>query len=253
AAAGAAARASSILAEATADAADALRWEGEVLTGERLRREANATLARAGVSDAGNTAVRVGGPRAEGGEFRAADAPIRPGETVAVDLAPRGPKGYHAALSRTFVVDGDGGWERRAHVACESALRVGRSEIEPGASASRVRGEVAAEVAAYGFEMDRGNRSGGERREGGGEEDERGEVGRRGGGIADATVHGVGLSRCEPPSGRAGGTLREGAVVVMRASVSGPEGEIRLADAVAVTAEGCEVLAEAPRRLTPEA
>ena len=206
----------------------ALRWNGETLTAERLRRAVNATLAGAGVSDADNTVIGAGRAAAA---RRAGDGPIRAGETVVVDVAPRGPDGYHGGLTRTFVVDGDGGWARRAYVAVEAAREAALAEAEPGAPAATVHGEAAAELAAYGFDPDAAS----------------GEAG-----FAHGAGHGVGVSRREPPSLPGDDALRAGHVLAVRPGVYDPAaGGVRVADVVVVREDGYEVLAEYPFGTAP--
>ncbi|WP_128906150.1 M24 family metallopeptidase [Halorubrum amylolyticum] len=208
-----------------------LRWEGAPLTTERLRRAVNATLAARGVRDASDTAIGVGPSAAD--RHDAGDDPIRPGETVLVDVSPRGPDGYRGDLTRTFVVDGDGGWERRAYLAVESARAVALGEIKPGVPAKTVHGEAVAELAAYGFDPNA-------------EEGEAGFI--RGAG------HGVGVSLHESPSLSSGTELRPGHVIAVEPGVSDPSaGEVRLGDLVVVTEDGSEVLAEYPFGIAPTA
>ncbi|WP_050033534.1 M24 family metallopeptidase [Halorubrum halophilum] len=211
------------------DRRSALRWEGAPLTTERLRRAVNATLAAHGVRDAGDTAVGAGPSAAD--LHYLGDDPIRPGETVLIDVSPRGPDGYRGDLARTFVLDGDGGWERRASLAVESAREVALGEIEPGATAASVHGEAAAELGAYGFDPNAGE----------------GETG-----FTHGTGHGVGVSLHESPSLSSGTELRPGHVVAVEPGVYDPDvGGVRLEDIVVVTDEGYEVLAEYPFGIIP--
>jgi len=206
-----------------------LRREGVPLTTERLRREANAALAARGVRDAGNTVIGAGPSAAD--LHYVGDVPIRPGETVLLDVSPRGPGGYYGDMTRTFVVDGDGGWERRAYVAVESAREAALAEIEPGVPAKTVHGEAAAELAAYGFDPNAG-------------EDEAG--------FTHGTGHGVGVSLHESPSLSGAGELRPGNVVTVEPGVYDPDvGGVRLEDLVVVTDDGYEVLAEYPFGIVP--
>lgn len=218
------ARAESALAAAEADGGR-LRREGAPLTVERLRRVANAALASAGVGAADATDVRTGG----GAPDRRRDGTIRPGETVRIDLSPRGPRGYRGALARTFVVAGEGGWERRAHVAVEAARRAALAELDDGAgvSPSTVREEATAELTAYGF--------------GGGE-------------TVRGAVRGVGLARREAPAPGADAPLEAGNAVALELELADPdEGAVRVADLLLVGDDGCEPLGEFPRSLAPEA
>ena len=206
-----------------------LRWEGEPLTTERLRREVNRVLAARGVRDAGNTVIGAGPSAAD--LHYVGDDPIRPGETVLLDISPRSPDGYYGDVTRTFVVDGDGGWERRAYVAVEAAREAALAEIEPGVPAKTVHGEAAAELAAYGFEP---NAAEGEA------------------GFTHGTGHGVGVSLHEGPSLSGAGELRPGHVVTVEPGVYDPDiGGVRLEDLILVTDDGYEILAEYPFGIVP--
>ena len=217
------------------DAGDArrppLRWEGDSLTTERLRREVNRVLAARGVRDAGNTVIGAGPSAAD--LHYVGDDPIRPGETVLLDVSPRGPDGYYGDVTRTFVVDGDGGWERRAYVAVEAAREAALAEVEAGVPAKTVHGEAAAELTAYGFDPNAGE----------------GETG-----FTHGTGHGVGVSLHESPSLSGAGELRPGHVVTIEPGVYDPAvGGVRLEDTVVVTEEGYELLAEYPFGIVPQA
>ncbi|MDB9280387.1 M24 family metallopeptidase [Halorubrum ezzemoulense] len=206
-----------------------LRWDGEPLTTERLRREVNAALAARGVRDAGNTVIGAGPSAAD--LHYVGDDPVRPGEAVLLDVSPRGPDGYYGDATRTFVVDGDGGWERRAYVAVEAAREAALDEVEPGVPAKTVHGEAAAELAAYGFDPNAGE----------------GEAG-----FTHGTGHGVGVSLHERPSLSGAGELRPGHVVTVEPGVYDPDiGGVRLEDLVLVTEDGYEILAEHPFGIAP--
>lgn len=207
-----------------------LRWKGEPLTTERLRRAVNRVLAARGVRDAGNTVIGAGPSAAD--LHYVGDDPIYPGETVLLDVSPRGPDGYYGDATRTFVVDGDGGWERRAYVAVEAAREVALDEIAPGVPAKTVHGEAAAELTAYGFDPNA----------------DEGEVG-----FTHGTGHGVGVSLHESPSLSGAGELRPGHVVTVEPGVYDPDvGGVRLEDLVLVTDDGYELLGEYPFGIVPQ-
>lgn len=213
------ARAEAILAD-TAVEGERVVHGSDPLTGERLRRAINAELAREGVRPAGNTAIRVGPTRVPAGVERE----VPPDATVVVSLSPRGPRGYHGALARTFVVESAGGWERRASVAVESARRAGLAAIEAGVETRSVHDEIAAEVGAFGFDA------------------------------ADApeteTVRGVGLARRERPL--MGETVPSEAVVALTPSVvDSVAGAVAVAD-LAVVDDGASVLGDYPLTITPD-
>ncbi len=72
------------------------------------------------------------------------------GEPLVVAVAPRA-DGERAPLARTFVVDGTGGWERRAAVAVEMAHDAVGRIAEPGVPVDRLVSEAIAELGAYGL------------------------------------------------------------------------------------------------------
>lgn len=223
------ARAESIL--AAADVADGrLHWEGESLTTERLRREVNARLVREGVSDAHNSVIGAGETCVD--LHFTGDVSIEAGETVLLDLSPRGPEGYYGDLSRTFVVESEGGWERRAYVAVERARDAAFAALSDGAGtvAGTVHEEAAAELAAYGFRPD-------------------GEPG-----LVHGVGHGVGMSLHEAPSLRAETELEAGMVLTVEPGVyDSAEGGVRIEDLVVVREDGFENLTGYPRSLVPRA
>jgi len=222
------ARAEAVLAAAEPDGDDLL-YEGEPLTTERLRREVDAEMARHGVRSAGNTVVGAG-PTAADLHYTGIDQ-IAPGETVLLDISPRGPHGYYGDLTRSFAVDSDGGWERRAFVAVEQAHETALEHVEAGVTAGTVHEEAAAELTAHGFRIDSS------------------EVG-----FTHGVGHGVGVSLHEGPSLRADAPLEPGNVVTVEPGVYDPEiGGVRIEDLVAVTENGYERLATYPVRFSPVA
>ncbi|MFA9516643.1 M24 family metallopeptidase [Halopenitus sp. H-Gu1] len=223
-------RAATILAEGRFGSDDprALLWDGEPLSVDRLRREMNAAMALAGVDAAGNTTVQCGSRSGSD----ATGEPLRAGEPIVIGLAPHGPDGYYGALARTFVVDGDGGWERRAHLAVESAREAGIDAIEPGVRASILHEEVAAEIGAYGFDLNPANRESG---------------------LTHDAGHGVGLERREAPALTATADLRPNTVLAIDASVRDPDvGRVRLRDLLVVTDSAVETLVNSPTGIVPE-
>jgi len=114
----------------------------------------NATLADRGVRDAGDTAIGAGPSAAD--LHYVGDDPIRPGETVLIDISPRGPDGYRGDLTGRSSSTATAAGERRAYLAVESAREAALAEIEPGVPTKTVHGEAAAELAAYGFDPNAG-------------------------------------------------------------------------------------------------
>lgn len=218
------ARAESLLASSDRVDGQAV-FEGRPLSAERLRREINTRLAERGVSPDNNTRIETAaGAESDG-------LPI--GEPICIQLAPRGPDGYYAHLTRTLAVDSDGGWERRAHVAVEAGLRAAARHIEPGVDIAMVESETVAEIGAYGFAV--GPTSDDDRQT-----------------RAAAAVRGVGLSTYEQPTPASERTLQEEMVVAVSASVVDPkQGSIRVGTLRAVTATGSKRLVTHPSSLSP--
>ncbi|WP_092635816.1 M24 family metallopeptidase [Haloplanus vescus] len=101
-----------------------------------LERLADEAIERAGADPDGATTVEPG--------------TLRPAEPIVVAVAPRA-DGRRAPLARTFVVDGRGGWERRAAVAVEMAHDAVGRVAEPGVTVQRITDEAIAELGAYGL------------------------------------------------------------------------------------------------------
>ena len=203
--------------------------DGEGLTTERLRRIVNSVLAERGVEPAGNTVIGAG-PTAADLHFTGDDA-IRAGETVLLDLSPRGPSGAYADITRTFAVESSGGWERRAYIAVSDAREAALAHVAAGVPAGTVHEEAAAEIAAHGFRVDSSEQ-----------------------GFTHSVGHGVGFSLHEPPAMGGDDPLRVGDVVTIEPGVYDPDrGGVRLEDTVVVRDEGAEILAGYPFGLTPSA
>ncbi len=214
-------RAATGLAEATDVDGHLFRAE-RPLTPERLRRAVDAAMVAADGYPCGRTTIEVDGASNEDADDTAGD-PIAPGEPVVLRLRPRGPTGYHGALTRTLVPGTDGGWERRAHVAVESALRSARTMLAAGSATVReVEAELVAEVGSFGFAES-----------------------------ATASVAGVGLEAVERPR-RGTSEIESGAVVALETGVeSAADGTVRLGDTLAVGDGDAEWLAPSSRALDP--
>lgn len=179
------------------------------LTPELLRREMAVTLARHG-AEAGGSDVRT----ARDGS--AAD-PLRAGRQILLDCRPRGLGGVRCRGTWTAVVDGDGGWQRRAHVAVDAALRAALHRAAVGETAEGVETELRAELTAYGFDD------------------------------ATAVVHGVGLAAREGPTGSE--ELTEGTALVVGGRVDGDDGAVACCETVLVD-DDVTTLVGRPSRLS---
>ena len=204
-----------------------LYLDGDPLSAQQVEREVAAALGGAGYIP---ETVQVRATATE---------PLPASDGIVVHLVPRGPHGYHGHLTRTVVVDSDGGWDRRAFIAAKAAQTAVRRHCEPGGTVETVAAEAVAELTAYGFPP----RS---RPDDAGDADATDDAG------GWATVHGVGLAPAEAPRLDTGGSLRVGSVLAVETGVVDPEyGRIRLGSLIDVTADGGEWLIEAPMSLTP--
>lgn len=200
---------------AAATAADGhLEADGAPLTLAALRRAVDGGIVDADGFPAGNTTIEAGD--------RGPDDAVPAGVPIAIAVAAREPGGYHGRLLRTFVVDGEGGPERRAHVAVSRAFDSARAYLSTdGPTVGGAAADLAAEIRAFGFDD----------------------------GIETA-VYGIGLEPAEAPAAD-GATIEPGAVVALEASVA-DEG-VRLATLFERTEAGARALDEPSRSLDPSA
>jgi hypothetical protein len=207
-------RAAAMLDDATA-VDGRLVADDEVLTASRLRAAVDEAIVEIGGFPAGNTGV-----------FAGSDGRIGVGEPVVISATPVEATGYHGGLTRTFVVDGDGGAERRAHVGVTQSFRSAAAMLTADErSVAAVEADLAAEVRAFGF-------------------DERDGI--------DVRVAGIGLDAYERPW-RPNHEIGPNAVVRLSVSVGVGTGRIALADLLAVGADGVDWFAAPSRSLDPAA
>jgi len=199
-----------------------LRYEGMILTSERLRMLIDqGCLGKGAVAQ--NTIV-AGGKQAcdphEGGH-----GPLRPNELIIVDVFPRVQKtGYHGDMTRTFL-KGKATLEQRNLVNAVRAAQVAAlSIVKKG-----VKGAVVHKAANEVF-VERGYIT--ERRKDGFV------------GFIHSTGHGLGLEVHEAPRVSLGaGKLRKGHVITIEPGLYYPKiGGCRIEDVVRVTADGSERL-----------
>jgi len=198
-------------------------------TAERVRRAIDAEIIDFGAAPAGGTIVRHGDRAGEvaGAAGGKVVGRVPTDEPIVIRCSPRTPAGYHGSLTRTIVVDSDGGWDRRAHVAVTNARRAALAVLDAGAGASidDVRTEAIAELTAYGFGHDEAN-------------------------DVHVGCYGVGLTRYERPTGERNGTLEEGDVVALEVGLTNYDrGSIELSDLVAIEENDSQLLVDVPTTL----
>lgn len=175
--------------------------DGDPLTTAALERVVGAA--------AGDAAVTVG--TRDG---------LRPDDPVVVAVHPDGA----APLARTFVVDGTGGWTRRAAVAVGMSHDAVRRVAEPGVSARRLVDEAVAELGAYGLATGEGT-----------------------------VVHGLGT----PVDGGSDATLDAGTRFALDPAARDPDpetdrGTVRIGGWYTITESGCRPLSDLPTSLSPD-
>jgi len=229
------ARAETVLAEAIVDDG-AVRWQGEPLTTERLRREIQKELADLGFRGMGNVVIGAGDSCAE--LHFTGDVPIYAGETVLIDLGPRGPFGYFGDISRTFVPGEIGKWEREAFEVVREALDSAFDVLSDGAGlgTDELYLSMAEVIESYGFET--------------GLHESRDDAV----GLYHGTGHGIGVRIHEKPfqSRDTDAELQAGNVITIEPGLYDPErGGVRLEDVVVVEDNGYRNLMQYPYGLNP--
>ncbi|MFB6137419.1 MAG: M24 family metallopeptidase [Halobacteriaceae archaeon] len=208
--------------------APVLVHDGAVLTSERVKEAIEVTLLReeCGLDE---TIVACGADGAE--PHNRGSGPLRAGEPVVVDIFPRDRStGYHADMTRTFVVGEPTPAAREFYEVTREAQRAGLDAVAPGVTGDAVDAAVSAVYEDAGYPTLRS--------------DDDAETG-----FIHGTGHGVGLDVHEAPRLAQGGEeLRPGHVVTVEPGLYDPAvGGVRIEDLVVVTEDGCENLTAYPR------
>jgi Xaa-Pro aminopeptidase len=206
-----------------------LRWQGEVLTSEALKRLIAVRLLDAGLL-AQHTIVACGDaacdPHNEG------SGPLRAGEAIIIDVFPRDEASrYFADITRTVVKGKASEALRKMYRAVADGQECAFRLIRSGADGEAIHREVQATLEGHGFRT--------------------GEVGGRMQGFFHGTGHGLGLEVHELPRvSKIPTTLRTGNVVTVEPGLYYPGvGGVRIEDVVVVTETGCSNLAAYPKEL----
>lgn len=208
---------------------DALRHGGEVVSSESLKRVIDVSLMRNGCV-AKHTIVAIGDQCVD--PHHTGHGPVRPNQSVIMDVFPRhAASGYFADMTRT-VVRGKASKElREVYAAVEAGQQYAFDRIRGGADAQAIHAGIEELFAARGFRT--------------------GRIDGRMQGYFHGTGHGVGLDIHELPSfGKGPSTLPAGTVVTVEPGLYYERiGGVRLEDMVLVTEEGCENLTHFPKEL----
>ena len=202
-----------------------LRYDGDVLTSERVKEEIEVTLLRHGCA-LDETIVACGADAAD--PHNRGSGPLRPNEPIIVDIFPQNKASkYHADMTRTFCRGEPDDTVREWYDLTEEAYRAALDAVEPG-----VEGEAIHDAACDVYE-DAGLptlRS-----------DEAAETG-----FIHSTGHGVGLDVHEGPRiGPGVDVLEPGHVITIEPGLYDPDvGGVRIEDLVVVTEDGSENLTD---------
>jgi Xaa-Pro aminopeptidase len=224
--------AADLLRAATPDDEGRLAHDGEVLTSERVKGKVEATLLADGCG-LDDTIVACGADAADPHER--GSGPLLADEPIIVDIFPRDKAtGYHADMTRTFVVGDPGQRIREWHDRTDEARRAALDAIEPGVTGEAVHDAVCDVYEDAGLPTLRAD-PGAET------------------GFIHSTGHGVGLDVHELPRlAPEGRELRPGHVVTVEPGLYDPAvGGVRIEDLVVVTEDGHENLTDYPTGLSP--
>lgn len=207
-----------------------LRLDGEVLTSERIRRAIEVTLIEedCGVSDC---IVAAGAESAKA--HVVGSGPIKAGEPIIIDIAPRNTESrYFSDMTRTFVKGEPEAKVREWYDLTREAYEVALDTIQPGVMGETVNERVCDVFERGGYPTLRTDES-------------------TENGFTSATGHGVGLDMHEQPKlSWGGGELQPGHVVTVEPGLYKQGiGGARLEDIIVVTETGYENLTDYPREL----
>lgn len=221
-----------ILAASAVDSDGTLRFEGETLTSERLKFEIAVEVLRGG-GNASDTIAACGKDASQ--PHNSGSGPIMAEKPIVVDIFPKGERGYHGDITRTFLKGKAPEIVARAFDAVREARDAAIAVAAADAETAELHRAADAILKRHGFETER-----------------RGDIHV---GFFHGLGHGVGLDVHEPPrvSDKSGDVLREGDVVTIEPGLYYPEwGGVRLEDMVAIRNGDAENLTKFPTFLEIE-
>jgi Xaa-Pro aminopeptidase len=208
---------------------DELHWSGGVLTAEAIKKMINVKLMEMDCI-AQHTIVACGiqgcDPHDEG------SGPLRPNQSIVMDVFPRsGKTRYYADMTRTVVKGRATDALRKLYDTVRRAQEEGISMVKDGVEGQTIHNRIMTIFEQSGYIT--GPKNG------------------RMQGFFHGTGHGVGLDIHEPPRiSKAKWTLKAGEVVTVEPGLYYPEiGAVRIEDLVVVTKTGCTNLTRSPKVL----
>lgn len=205
-----------------------VRFEGKVLTSERLKFAIETACLEAGAVS-NNTIVAAGDQACE--PHCRGTGPIRAHDLIIVDIFPRvTATGYHGDMTRTYLKGRASDEQRKLVATVHAGQKLGLRTIRAGLNGRKVHEAIVAYFESQGFKTTR---------------DEHGSRG-----FFHGTGHGLGLAVHEYPRVSAvDNILKPGHVVTVEPGLYYPGlGGCRIEDVVHVTDSGCELLSKHPYR-----
>jgi len=210
-----------ITAQALADIA------ASIAVGQReveIARRLELRFAELGADDRAFPSIVASGPNSAIPHHRPGERRLEAGDLLVIDCGAK-VDGYHADMTRTFVVGADAEpWQREIHALVEQAQRAGIEAVRPGGSAASIDHAARSGIDEAGYGQH----------------------------FVHGTGHGVGLQIHEAPmlSRTSSVTLPEGAVITVEPGIYLPgRGGVRIEDTV-VVASPAQVLTTLERGLT---
>ena len=225
-------RAEHLIGDATVDEEGRLRYDGDVLTSERVKEAIEVALLRHGCA-LDETIVACGRDAAD--PHDRGSGPLVAGEPIIVDIFPRDKATkYHADMTRTFCLGEPDDTIREWYHLTQHAKEAALDAVEPGVTGEAVHDAACDVYEDAGLPTLRSN--------------ERAETG-----FIHSTGHGVGLDVHELPRvAPGGGELEPGHIITIEPGLYDPDvGGVRIEDLVVVTDDGYKNLTDYPERLTP--
>lgn len=120
-------------------------------TEREIARELEHRMSLYGAEAPAFPSIVAGGPHSAVPHHEPTDRPLRRGDLLKIDFGARY-DGYHADMTRTFVVGAEpADWQREIHAVVAAAQRAGRDALAPGVSAREVDAVARRVVADAGY------------------------------------------------------------------------------------------------------